>query len=208
MKAFSCVHRERVNFVALLRTCRIIYSEAIELLYCSIIFDIDHSDVIGYLARSVLPHRLSQIRSLDFYWPNVFSAADWGVWGVDEIRWHQTCRILKTSFTGLKDLKVRVDFTKDHPSIRGKRILHEPAIEPLRELHATHTFEVHVPLSAAECAEASSSRDPFKFLPGNRRYDTDFPHFPEPTPCGCRGRVIERHYPEHRRVITEGELGF
>lgn len=51
--------------LALLRTCRQIYIEAVELMYSCNTFDFDHQDLFLFFSRSILPQRLAAIRSLN-----------------------------------------------------------------------------------------------------------------------------------------------
>lgn len=50
--------------VALLRTCRQVYAEAVELMYSGNAFDFDHQDLFLHFSASVLPQRLAVIRRL------------------------------------------------------------------------------------------------------------------------------------------------
>ncbi|KAL8904244.1 MAG: hypothetical protein Q9207_003405 [Kuettlingeria erythrocarpa] len=50
--------------VALLTTCRQIYTEAVGILYSTNTFDFDHQDLFLFFARSILPQRLAMIRTL------------------------------------------------------------------------------------------------------------------------------------------------
>ena len=51
--------------VALLRTCRQIYTEAVNIMYKHNSFDFDHQDLFLFFSRSILPQRLAQIRRLE-----------------------------------------------------------------------------------------------------------------------------------------------
>ncbi|KAL8933674.1 MAG: hypothetical protein Q9216_006259 [Gyalolechia sp. 2 TL-2023] len=53
--------------VALLRTCRQIYAEAVNVMYARNTFDFDHQDLFLFFSRSILPQRLAQIRSLELH---------------------------------------------------------------------------------------------------------------------------------------------
>lgn len=53
--------------MALLRTCRQLYAEAVDLLYATNTFDFDHQDLFFLFARAVLPVRLEVVRRLHFY---------------------------------------------------------------------------------------------------------------------------------------------
>lgn len=54
----------RDGLLNILRTCRQVYSEAIDLLYAGNTFDMPNPRSIALLAETVLPHRLNQIRSI------------------------------------------------------------------------------------------------------------------------------------------------
>ena len=56
------------NLLQLLKTCRLIYSEAIRELYTTNIFAFDHLDTLPWLSKTVLPYRLSMIRAISLTW--------------------------------------------------------------------------------------------------------------------------------------------
>lgn len=56
------------NLLPLLQTCRLVYTEAVSMLYQDNIFDIDHVDTLLYIKRCILPQRLHQITRLNYSW--------------------------------------------------------------------------------------------------------------------------------------------
>ncbi len=55
--------------LALLRTCRRVYQEAIDVLYASNTFDVDDPRTLLYLAQTIRPQRLASITKLHIYCP-------------------------------------------------------------------------------------------------------------------------------------------
>lgn len=109
---------ENLDFaLALLTTCRLIYSEAIEYLYSSNTFSLSTASeqipTINYLSYFTLPHRLTMIRHLRFYWEidsyhhNVFRTVSKGS---KVTQWLVTWTSI-ARFTGLQHLHVRLVFS-------------------------------------------------------------------------------------------------
>lgn len=98
------VNGPRCCLLPLLKTCRMIYSEAIPILYGRNVFHFDHVDMFLYFRQSVLPQRLNQIRILYLSWET------WHSFGNDErshvlASWRKACDAL-ASFVELQELYV------------------------------------------------------------------------------------------------------
>ncbi|KAF2822046.1 hypothetical protein CC86DRAFT_301580 [Ophiobolus disseminans] len=70
---FDPISEKSLSFgLGLLRTCRLVYDEAIEFLYSANTFSLttegDELTTVNYLSHYFLPQRLSQIRDLRFHW--------------------------------------------------------------------------------------------------------------------------------------------
>lgn len=99
-------HKQQ-SMLPLLQICRMIYVEAIPILYGDNTLDINHLDTVLYLRQSVLPQRLNQIRVLNFTWCFRWNTASTPVpW--DFATWHETCDIL-ARFLGLQELTMHLD---------------------------------------------------------------------------------------------------
>ncbi|RJE21511.1 hypothetical protein PHISCL_06144 [Aspergillus sclerotialis] len=141
------------NFLPLLRTCRMIYTEAIPVLYETNIFDFDHLDSLLYFYQSVLPQRLDQIRTLNlsFHIREPLSSA---IPSRDINTWRRTCDTL-ISFQGLEELRVHLSSRYYlQPGTRSKHQW-EPLLDALRLVKTPFTFIVYLPWSESQCAEAA-----------------------------------------------------
>lgn len=146
-----------VKLLALLQTCRAIYTEAISKLYKDNIFDINHIYPILYLRQSVLPKRLNQIRFLNFTWNFKYHrASSPGRYGLQ--RWGAACDVL-ASLDGLQELVIYLDgliFQRE-----GK-----PVLEAMRQIKAAKKFDVDLPCIEPAWADAVEKEGgyPFKLV--------------------------------------------
>ncbi|KAL8762371.1 MAG: hypothetical protein Q9184_001633, partial [Pyrenodesmia sp. 2 TL-2023] len=94
--------------VALLRSCRQIYVEAVEIMYSSNTFDFDHQDLFLLFARSILPQRLALIRNLQLCLgtANLDEAFLWTEPAVKG--WGSMWQIIGNDMPALKHLHVRL----------------------------------------------------------------------------------------------------
>ncbi|KAL1963045.1 hypothetical protein VTN77DRAFT_8793 [Rasamsonia byssochlamydoides] len=134
------------NLLPLVKTCRLIYSETVNLLYAENRFSFNHIDTVIRLAQTVLPHRLDQIRVVHlwhyFRWPiyeNEGSKADW-LPPYDPDTWEECCRAL-ASMTGLEELSLHLC----GEAVLPVRDPMEQLLRPLRQVRAPRVFEVSVP---------------------------------------------------------------
>lgn len=141
------------NLLPLLQTCRIVYTEAISILYEENTFDINHLDTILYLQRSVLLQRLNQIRSVSLAWDFRYAtAASPPPYDLDT--WRHVCSVLAT-FTGLHELTMHLSGAVDiglgaHPKYRWV-----PLLGSLTCIKPKEKFDVYLPWSEEECIEAA-----------------------------------------------------
>lgn len=166
-------HRAKAaNLLPLLQVCRIVYTEAISILYANNIFDINHLDTFVYLQQTVLPERLNRIRILNFTWDfKVFTtvepAAAYGI-----ASWSDVCDML-SSLTHLQELTVHleggVSAKFDHrPSNRTAylRKRWKEVLDMLTCITAVKKFNVFMPWTEDECAEvAKGCAYPFRLAP-------------------------------------------
>ena len=163
-------HREGwgtpANLLPLLRTCRVTYSESISLLYERNIFDINHFDTFTYLKRSILPHRLNQIRTLNISWEFVNDYSYDSPAPYDLRTWSEACDVL-ASFKGLQELTVHL-LGKNGLSLDGRwktvkrywkneKSRWGPVLEPLARSTAQKKFIIFLPWLVDECTEANKT---------------------------------------------------
>ncbi|KAL8802980.1 MAG: hypothetical protein Q9182_003468 [Xanthomendoza sp. 2 TL-2023] len=94
--------------IALLRTCRQIYSEAVRIMYARNTFDFDHQDLFLLFSRSLLPQRLMAIRIIHLYceerglrWPFLKGGAGPSAWC---LAW----QVIRDEMPGLRHLRVKI----------------------------------------------------------------------------------------------------
>ncbi|KAJ5603702.1 hypothetical protein N7537_006658, partial [Penicillium hordei] len=87
----------RVNSVPLLQTCRRVYSEAIDIIFQKNTFLFNHTDTIIDFSHTLLPHRISLIRTLQLSFPDPGGPS-----------WNRCCQVLATKLPGLKTLTIHL----------------------------------------------------------------------------------------------------
>lgn len=153
------------NLLPLLQTCRMIYREAIPVLYQSNIFDINHVDTPLYLQRSVLPKHLNRIRNLHFTW-DFKDNIEWA----DDVpydlgTWRESCNAI-ASLVGLQSLTMHLTGETDHiPGLGGKDYW-APWLDELVRIKPAMEFRVFLRWPEKDCAEVEKECEyPFKILP-------------------------------------------
>lgn len=164
------------NLLPLLQTCRMVYSEAIPILYGNNIFDIDHLDTLICLDRKVLPHRLAQIHTLNLTW-DYLSQFEYSApfAPFDIATWRQSCVILETRFTGLRHITVHMLNRCSWGSRGGPHRYHCTAdLDTLQRITAIDRFNVYFCYWEDQCAEAVEQRGyQFTLLPDRDRPKPD-----------------------------------
>lgn len=147
------------NLLSLVQVCRMVYTEAITILYDSNVFDINHIHTFTYLQQSLLPRRLNQIRVLNFSW-NFYSLSDNNDDVYSFAAWTKACDIL-ASFTGLQELTLHLTCFP-YTRTKNRTEIWKPLLEPLMHVRATKKFDIFLPWSEDECTEAArKKRYPF-----------------------------------------------
>jgi hypothetical protein len=142
------------NLLPLLQTCRRIYTEVISILYEDNIFDINRLSTLLYLQRSVLLKRLNQIRVLNLTWDYALIISASPIW-YDLDSWHEACEVLM-SFAGLQELTVHfTNWRKNSWPGADWKVLWGPLLEALMRIKTAKKFDVFLPWSEDECAEAA-----------------------------------------------------
>lgn len=125
--------------IALLQTCRQIYLEAINVLYTTNVFDIDHLQTLVYLSRSIPPQHFATITTLHISWQVASYAVSFHgqVDGMND--WERFCHVVATKMPGLRHFKVSLTHT-------APLSIHEEAdqdwIKPLLEIRGLRTFNL------------------------------------------------------------------
>ena len=118
------------------------YSEIIDLLYTSHTLSFGHPITLLSLPKSIVPHSLNRIRSVQLYWrfeqgyhtEDVFSLTERPY---DQASWNEACGVL-ARMQGLRHLRVYCGGMGAPWNDRGA----EPALKPLREVKQVERVEV------------------------------------------------------------------
>ncbi|KAK2758284.1 hypothetical protein FQN54_004130 [Arachnomyces sp. PD_36] len=171
------------GLLSLLKSCRKVYSEAIDILYTQNTFDFNHVDTILNLSTTILPYRLHSIRHLNLHW--TVRALTWmdAYPPYDESTWLRLCRTLSASppsssshstappaFTsssaatstphmpGLVNLHITLRSAADSSSFYpGEKKL----LDPLRLIRQPRVFRVYFPWELREDMVVSLRDAPF-----------------------------------------------
>ncbi|PLB50858.1 hypothetical protein P170DRAFT_508954 [Aspergillus steynii IBT 23096] len=147
--------------IPLLQTCRMIYSEAIPMLYHENTFRFNHIDTILSLSQTILPSRLNLIRTvhLAYAFPVLMYGEDKSENAVppyDAATWEETCRIL-ANMAGLRELYMHLG---------GSLLYHEihEVLGPLHHIQQTDVFELFVGIRQDPTKVYQMDNKPFKFV--------------------------------------------
>lgn len=123
--------------VALLKTCRMVYSEAAPVLYAANTFDVcQQSTFIGF-SRTIVPNRLAAIRSLHLDWYNVDIAL--ATITPDGFRmWRRTWSIIANDMHGLRHLSLFMG------TLSPVIAMQEKWLAPLCQVRGLRRFELSV----------------------------------------------------------------
>ncbi|CDM35310.1 hypothetical protein DTO013E5_6739 [Penicillium roqueforti] len=113
----------RADFVPLLQTCRRLYSEVIDMIFQKNTFLFNHTDTIIDFSRTLLPQRLSMIRTLQLSFPDPGG-----------LSWNKCCQILATKLPGLKKLTIHL-----YPHVTNRL---DDWLIPLHQIRQPTVFEV------------------------------------------------------------------
>lgn len=128
--------------VAILRTCRRIYSEAEPILYSSLIFQVTTLESWICFSSDIRPQSLASIRHLRASWPLLWHDKDkpWDElyerFGVHDSFWH----LVATKMTGLIDLALVLHY----PTARLGRSVDASWHRPLWNVRGLHTFTLEI----------------------------------------------------------------
>jgi len=140
--------------LALLQTCRQIYKESIDLLYSTNTFDVNHTQTLLFLARTILPQRLERIRYLQLWCRNWYDIllADYGDHFIlvnrrypDNIgTWEAFWDLVGERMTGLRSVKLGLFVSHDTRDFITEETV-ELMLQRLREkVRGLEKFELRV----------------------------------------------------------------
>lgn len=148
------------NLVPLLRTCRLVYTETVSILYSGNIFDINHIDTLIYLQRSVLPRRLNHIRAVNLIWHFKYGSGCTNA-PYDLATWVEICDVL-AGFSGLRELTIHLTSVDLFPAAK----YYGRPLEALKRIKVSGRFNVYLPWTEQDCAEVTKGEKyPFTLLP-------------------------------------------
>lgn len=152
--SFPMVRNLAPQRTALLKTCRQIYHEAVDLMYFTNTFVFHDSPTLVDFSKSILPERMDAIRTLRLYWSAKLKPPyphPW--WRPREIRWRLMLERMKyhraraqcwqaiASMRGLRNLAVHLEYLVDSfPD--GPVQVPEKVLEPLWRLRGLDRLEV------------------------------------------------------------------
>ncbi|OCK84925.1 hypothetical protein K432DRAFT_439645 [Lepidopterella palustris CBS 459.81] len=141
----STAYPEKAWPLALISSCRQIYSEAINILYSTNTFAFDDIDALLWFGSTVLPQRLSLVTSLHFDWVFLrsFLTRTEARPPNDKPTWENACEVL-ASMTKLRNLKVNIKMQSSYGPPQFNPLYPE-FLDPLCSVHVNGNFEVYVP---------------------------------------------------------------
>ncbi|KAH6681471.1 hypothetical protein B0J14DRAFT_215762 [Halenospora varia] len=96
--------------VAILQTCRQVYNEAIDVLYTTNTFDVNHPQTLIFLERTIRPIRLASIQNLQITWHIPPGYSNVPIRCPDDLAtWTAMWVIAGTKMTGLQRLKLNME---------------------------------------------------------------------------------------------------
>ncbi|KGO72455.1 hypothetical protein PITC_076320 [Penicillium italicum] len=117
------IDTKRTDFVPLLQTCRRVYSEAIDMVFQKNTFLFNHTDTVIDFSNTLLPQRMSLIRTLQLGFPDPGNPS-----------WERCCQVLATKLPGLKTLTIHL-----YPHVTNRL---DYWLIPLHQIQQPTVFEV------------------------------------------------------------------
>ena len=148
-----------------LQTCRQAYTEAINVLYSSNVYDINGPETMISFSKTILSHRLNAIRSLQLTWAffypgNIYSEYDKILLDGDEALW-TVCWAVIRGMNGLSDLLVWLSMS---PAIEAAQRRESDLFQPLIDLRPKRRFEVRVSWAPPKSEGQAKEEYPFKLI--------------------------------------------
>ncbi|OCL03295.1 hypothetical protein AOQ84DRAFT_356975 [Glonium stellatum] len=129
------------KLLPLLRTCRLVYSEAVDILYSRNTFRFEHLDTFIHFSTVILPSRFNSIRSLQIYWyfkRDIYLNSSFSYPPYDKATWEKACSIL-ANIDALRYLTLTLGARSWHQTSKDK------LLQSLMQIQPRKRFEVTVP---------------------------------------------------------------
>lgn len=129
------------KLLPLLRTCRLVYSEAVDILYSRNAFRFEHLDTLIHFSTMTLPCRFNNIRSLQIYWyfkRDIYLDSSFTYPPYDKDTWERACGVL-ANIEGLRNLTLTLGARSWHQKSR------DMLLQSLMQIQPRKRFEVTVP---------------------------------------------------------------
>ncbi|KAG0158077.1 hypothetical protein PDIDSM_5590 [Penicillium digitatum] len=117
------IDTRKTDFVPLLQTCRRVYSETIDIIFQKNTFLFNHTDTIIDFSNTLLPQRMSLIRTLQLGFPDPGGSS-----------WNRCCQVLATKLPNLKTLIIHL-----YPHVTNRL---DDWLLPLHQIQQPAIFEV------------------------------------------------------------------
>jgi len=149
----------------ILRTCRLVYTEAIDVLYSKNTFDVNGPETMISLSQTLLAHRLDAIRSLQLTWAFFRTAhtvydGDKILLSGDEALW-KTCWAIVGGMKRVSEIRVWLSMS---PAVEAARQPEEDLLKPLNEIGLKKRIEVRVSWTLPESDVRSREEYPFRLI--------------------------------------------
>ncbi|KAK3174985.1 hypothetical protein OEA41_002231 [Lepraria neglecta] len=137
----ECNQNRLVQRLALLKTCRQVYTEAIDLFYSSWVFHIHDLDTLISLTRTVVPHRLAKIKILQLCFGNCWPSSIKGDL-ISGLTNEEISSTVVNKLTGLKELHLNI-YQHTHVELPyGTAESERKTLEPLLILRGLEDFDL------------------------------------------------------------------
>ncbi|MCJ1362785.1 hypothetical protein MMC16_001891 [Acarospora aff. strigata] len=150
--------------LALLQSCRQIYTEAIDIMYATNLFDIDDPSTLLYLSQTIRPQRFAAIKYLQFSWafmwpPFAMPETKDPTWFPhDDATWETFWRLIETQMPGLLELTfvVQAQYPKQDWS------LDEGWVQPLLRVRGLKEFRLELSYASNTAVVSNVLLEPFR----------------------------------------------
>ena len=168
--------------LSLLRTCRQIYAEAVDIPYSNLVFDVDDLHTWIYFCRNICPDRLSTIRHLtvqySIFWDPMTGSEPWSSvysHSHNDTIWEEFWRLLASpqQLKSLVDLRVVLnyaDFPTSTEAMVKKLSLDSGWVAPVLKIRSLKFFDLRItskkdnPISNDAAAVVETLRDQIRLI--------------------------------------------
>lgn len=150
--------------LALLQSCRQIYTEAIEIMYATNLFDLDDVSTLLYLSQTIRPQRFAAIKYLQLKWEFILppfaipETKDPTWFPLDDATWETFWHLIETQMPGLLDLTFVVQ--AQYPKLDWS--LDEGWVQPLLRVRGLKEFRLEQSYTNNTAAGPNVLFEPFR----------------------------------------------